>query len=172
MKIHGHGWKGSEADLQISSNYPQNVLNTGLFLVRSNERTIALMQDWLKLIVAHKCKDWACNDQEILTHLIEHCGWRRPQSEEHRLMRQWGNLQDNDQQEISCAGQHGLKVDLLPPRFFPTGHGACIGLLRMAELHGQVFTYHPNFSGWKQGAKKSKLEKMHIKGRSMWCLGK
>mmetsp|Transcript_119808 Transcript_119808/g.339573 ORF Transcript_119808/g.339573 Transcript_119808/m.339573 type:complete len:685 (-) Transcript_119808:316-2370(-) len=160
----------SGADLQISSNYPQPFLNTGIWLARNTDQTRRMIAKWLERVVEHRCKGWECNDQDILTYLLAECGWKRPTTDK-QTVQEWSRLTDNDRQHLSCSwtGQGALHIDMLPPRFFATGHDEGEKILNQERQSGKVVTYHPNFSGFREGTKQEKLQNMTIAGRKMWC---
>lgn len=160
------------ADVQISSNYPQPFLNTGIWLARNTEQTRRMIAKWLERVVAHKCAGWECNDQDILTYLLAECGWKRPNpATDKQTVQEWSRLTDNNRQHLSCSwtGQRALHIDMLPPRFFATGQEEGEKILNQEKNSGKVVTYHPNFSGFREGTKQEKLQNMTIAGRKMWC---
>merc|ERR1712187_708818 len=97
------------ADLQISLNYPEPVLNSGVMHVRSSEGTRGIFREWVK-DMAQDCGSWGCVDQEKLTALLIRCGWR-PIDDVLQA-----SLLANDQQQLTCpelSGTEWLHLDAL-----------------------------------------------------------
>lgn len=112
------------ADLQIPMNDCVNdrLLNSGVFFVRNNEKTRALVGEWAAIAEAGNCKSWACGDQEIMSALLEgKCG-------AHWEIRNISKSLVNSEHALKCSFTSGqLHVDVLPPKIFANGHYKCNG---------------------------------------------
>lgn len=178
----------SDSELQVSLNYDDRPaqqavtgvpdVNTGVLHVRRGAATMALLEAWAKRTrERHNCPRkpplWSCGDQEQLTRLLKHCGWR-PLS-----FAKAAALGDaSERQRLACGGAIGdLAVDVLPPRLFASGQSSALwprpatarGTGRVAPR--ELLTFHPNFGGFAGGAKKAALKRVRFtsSGGTGWC---
>jgi hypothetical protein len=112
--------------------------------------------------------------------MLKQCGWQ-PLSFDFAA-----ELRDrNAAQQIRCSDKIGaLQVDVLPPRMFASGQsfnlwrglrGKASGGDGRQRQSADIFTFHPNFSGFAGGAKKALLQKLRYTSSSGsiasgWCL--
>lgn len=153
-------FQAHKGDVQISTNYPQHHMNTGVMYIRNSPQTHALMTEWTTQIKKGACKGFACGDQEVLSNLMrKKCGGFSVKEKEFFA-------EESKSTKVNCAfseGGHELQMDLLPPGKFAN--------TKVTKFGGEVFTYHPNFSGLKHALnEKEKILKHHkFNGKSMWC---
>ena len=187
----------SRAPVQASLNYDDRPdasqschcagpdLNTGVLYVRSSSAAARKLVDrWATHTrERHACPRrpplWSCGDQEQLTRLLKHCGWRGLTFAEVAAFGKTSN-----QQHLTCpsGGIGSLAVEALPPTLFASGMSIRswprYGRGKLAAPNDLV-TFHPNFGGFAGGAKKAALRRIVFRSgagpgggeRSAWCIG-
>lgn len=149
-------FQAHKGDVQISTNYPQHHMNTGVMHIRSSPQTRALMTEWMTEI-KKPCHGFSCGDQEKLGTMVKaQCGGFAVKE---------GDFfkEDSKSANVHCSfseGNHTLQIDLLPPSHFPDG------MVKKKDVAHKFFTYHPNFSGMKDAVKR---KQDMLKGMNLWC---
>jgi hypothetical protein len=182
------------SDIQLSLNFPQdNMVNTGVvFAPTSHAGTHFLLGMWATRMQAHKCLGWDCGDQEMLQQILSiGCSNWKKVDKKQALVRallpiespfnisiclpyllSLQTMTNNVVHTVSCGGNktngtlgRAVLVELLPPRFFATGHGKSISMIDKKK----IVTYHANFGGVGVD-KEEKLKKEIFHNTRMWCL--
>ena len=153
-------------------------MNTGVSYLRNTDKTHALLDAWLATDKWRTCRGWECGDQEILSAVLEACGWRAPSdlgtpSEPAHMLAMTGNAgtwlrckAKSGFPNLEKANHTGLEV--LPPRYFPTGKDVMVEIIKQDRT--KIVTFHPNFSAGNSGPcagsaiAKSKLAKIQKAG--------
>lgn len=153
-----------QGDVQISTNYPQKHMNTGVVYMRNTPQTRTLMGEWVKKF-SQPCKKY-CGDQEMLSRTVEESchGFHVPTGTQGFF------IEDSKSNNLNCSFlESPLKLDLLPPGKFVDG--PAWDSIPHDKRDG-VYTYHPNFSGMTEHpviTKKAMLTKVDVAGMNMWC---
>ena len=199
------------ADLIVAQNWPQPMLNSGVIFLSAGSRALALAALWAEqtdacgqryrigTATATSVRHWDCGDQEVLTELMQQCGWAtadlqflpEPRTKHAQAQPPRGYDAEHDLPKVSavlrpseatlrsqCPLWSGsARIDELRLFALPLSRFASTTTLRHG-LHAtdaamqRVLTFHPNFSGEKDGgsAKIGLLRQAPAFGeRSMWC---
>ena len=175
----------AHADVLVSLNYPQPMVNSGfLFAQSGRSATRKMFRAWAAKASSHMCKGWECGDQEMLQEMLRaHCGW------DVRSKMFMTTMGDVSHQTVKChfpppspsppllsaavpgtGAKENVEITIatLPPRKFASGKSEVL----MGRKNANPISFHANFFfSNTTGAKAKRLRSVTASGVQMWCLG-